>query len=1733
MNAKYIVARLKHGKPRQRAFVVLAFALVSAFLAPLPAFATNYTLTCSKTSNATANSVATSVSNTAYSLTFSGSQLVKGSAYACAGVATIPNGVTSIEFGAFVPWSLSNSPLTNPYLTSIVWPTSSLTAINYGLIGLNGLNSLTIPSSVTSISSQAIQGTTALTAATVEGPSSSANTLTLPSYMFNEDVLALTIGNGYVNIGPYFDNGAVFTAVNLGPNVRVIGQNAFQGQTDNRAFTSIAFPSGLTTIGDGAFANNPHLGTISFGTGTPGLTSIAANAFSTTGGSNPTVVGSVRYCGLINPTFDNAVLDSYLFANLPNASIYCNQSTPAPTVASVTPSTGLSAGGSIVTVSGSNLSGAKVFLNGVSLPVSANTASSLQVTMPAGAAGSTNLMVLTDGGSVTMSFTYVNRLTNPITVTSSPATTNYIGGSYTPTATALGGVVSISVDASSSTVCSLDGAGVVQFATAGACKVNFNQAGDSTYAAATQVQQVITVNAFTITTKNVAITVPLTNGTPQTSVADNGQFSAAITWSGSPSTFGSNTTYTATVTITPDSTYTLTGVAATYFTINGNAPTTGNSAGGGVFTYTFPATAKATISTRNVLITAPVLNATPQTSTSDNGQFTTSISWSGTPSAFAANSIYTATVTVTPDSTYSLTGVAANFFTVNGNAATVGNLTNGGTFSYTFPAYWQVSFVPNGGTGSQSSQYYQTGGSAVVLPSTTTFTAPTGKVFGGWATSSTSTIPVTASYQTASAVSYFAIWTQTNHTVSFDINGGNGSQSMADQTLRAPSSLTANAFTFTGHYFLNWNTAADGTGTQYVDQSTYQFLANVRLYAQWGYVVTYTTVGADSGSPSRLSDNWISGAIALPTKGTMLKAGYDFAGWRAGSSNYTTTYTPTTIFTLNPVWVAHTYSISYSKTGAASGTVPAGQTWTSGTSPLTLSGNSGSPALALVGYTFGGWASVADPATRVITYSTFSDQVFVPIWVPVEYSVTFSLNGGDGAAPTQASLNINQSYTLPLVRRVGFAFLGWQLDGTANKYSAGVSVAVTTTTATAVSYTAQWVAQYTVSYAMNGSTTIENSPSNVGLFNESTVISLPAAPDSISGYTFVGWKDSNGVVHPAGASFTVIQDSVLGAQWAAIPYTVSYSLGVVSGAAPTSTTANFNTSFSVAPAPSKPGFEFVNWNTAADGTGASYVGGQSYALVTPGNVTLTAQWSQISYTVTFDLGGGSGTTPSSLTNKHIGDSFALPASSSNPTWKAHTFSSWTDGLNTYAPGATFTMGASSVTLTAVFQLNGTTAITYSFGSNPGSGTLPSQAASMEGSRVTLKSGAGLSRSGYTFAGWTDGVNVFQVGDSYAVPIYSSPVTFSPVWISGSSLAYSAGDGSGPVPTDSAIRYRGDSFSVAAPASTLLKDGFTFFGWNDGVATYKPGSTYTVGNDSIMLTAVWIQSSLFAAFGTPMTELSHKTLHSGVGYPIESFQVGSSTVSYTIPADAFGLKSDNMDLHVYALADASTLASILPSNQNYILPTIITWLAADGTVPSAVAPLTQTITSSQIHVGTTAYAVTGTTYTILGVADIEGSITISISDDPLIVLGNPVPVVSSVTSGGSGNETVRVPESPIVVPETPVTEPVKTPVSNITIVKLPVLDSSTLQIEKIRVSPKTSTVQAHLNRNTVITLIGLAKNISVKVLLRGSLGQLLNFPNIKRSSSQLVLPGVKFLAPGTSRLTVQLGKAKRVLAIVTK
>ena len=71
---------------------------------------------------------------------------------------------------------------------------------------------------------------------------------------------------------------------------------------------------------------------------------------------------------------------------------------------------------------------------------------------------------------------------------------------------------------------------------------------------------------------------------------------------------------------------------------------------------------------------------------------------------------------------------------------------------------------------------------------------------------------------------------EANGTVEYPVEGTMPSQTV---TAKTDTALNANSFTRKGYKFLNWNTAADGTGDSYADGATVNLSENTILYAQW------------------------------------------------------------------------------------------------------------------------------------------------------------------------------------------------------------------------------------------------------------------------------------------------------------------------------------------------------------------------------------------------------------------------------------------------------------------------------------------------------------------------------------------------------------------------------------------------------------------------------------------------------------------------------------------------------------------------------------------------------------------------------------------------------------------------------------------------------------------------------------------------------------------------------------
>jgi len=243
---------------------------------------------------------------------------------------------------------------------------------------------------------------------------------------------------------------------------------------------------------------------------------------------------------------------------------------------------------------------------------------------------------------------------------------------------------------------------------------------------------------------------------------------------------------------------------------------------------------------------------------------------------------------------------------------------------------------------------------------------------------------------------------------------------------------------------------------------------------------------------------------------------------------------------------------------------------------------------------------------------------------------------------------------------------------------------------------------------------------------------------------------------------------------------------------------------------SKTGYIFGGWNTRADGTGYNYSADSAY--IVESDVTLYARWNIATYTVIFNLNGGSGTPPLTQTVE-AGSGITLP-DGSGLSKTGFTFGGW--NTNTSGTGTNYNAGSSysptdHITLYANWEAAGP--FTVTFNANGGSGTPPPVQTVQAGSGITLPDGSGLSKTDYNFGSWNtnisgNGTN-YNAGSSY---IPTGDITLYARWItagiSNYTITFDVSGWSETLPSPQTINQGG---KVTEPA-VMARAGFTFGGW---------------------------------------------------------------------------------------------------------------------------------------------------------------------------------------------------------------------------------------------------------------------------------------------------------------------------------
>jgi uncharacterized repeat protein (TIGR02543 family) len=449
-------------------------------------------------------------------------------------------------------------------------------------------------------------------------------------------------------------------------------------------------------------------------------------------------------------------------------------------------------------------------------------------------------------------------------------------------------------------------------------------------------------------------------------------------------------------------------------------------------------------------------------------------------------------------------------------------------------------------------------------------------------------------------------------------------------------------------------------------------------------------------------------------------------------------------------------------------------------------------------------------------------------WTP-DVTLTYDPLDGTGEPDDQTGpplSDVTVSSTEPT--RDGYTFAGWDTvaDGSGTDYSGGATYTLPSS-GTDTLY-AQWTPDVTLTYDPLDGTGEPDDQTGPPL-SDVTVSSTEPTRD---GYTFLGWDvaaDGSGTDYAGGDPYTLPNNGTdtLYAQWQINTVTLAYDPQGGTGQ-PGDQTGDAASDVTVSSTvPTRDGYTFLGWDSAANGSGTDYAGGDPYTLPNNGTDTLYAQWQINTVTLAYDPQGGSGE-PGNQTGDAASD---VTVSNKVPTRDGYTFLGWdtvADGSGTdYAGGDPYTLPNNGTdTLYAQWQFN---TVTLVLTGDPDSD-------------VTV-SATEPTRDGYTFTGWNtalDGSGTsYSNGDTVTLPNNGTATLYAQWQINTVTLAYDPQGGSGE-PGDQT----GDAASSVTVSNTVpIRDGYTFTGWNtaaDGSGMdCVGGDTVTLPNSStITLYAQW-------------------------------------------------------------------------------------------------------------------------------------------------------------------------------------------------------------------------------------------------------------------------------------------------------
>ncbi|BDD00650.1 hypothetical protein PEPS_29300 (plasmid) [Persicobacter psychrovividus] len=689
---------------------------------------------------------------------------------------------------------------------------------------------------------------------------------------------------------------------------------------------------------------------------------------------------------------------------------------------------------------------------------------------------------------------------------------------------------------------------------------------------------------------------------------------------------------------------------------------------------------------------------------------------------------------------------------------------------------YTISYELNGGMNDDNNptDYNIESETFTLLPAT-----KDGYNFNGWFDNDDNKIEEIAKGSTGD-ISLNAQFTIIDYTISYELNGGvNDDNNPADYNIESET-FTLLPATKDGYNFNGWFDNDDNKIEEIAKGSTGDISLNAQ-FAPINYAISYVLNGGmnDDNNPVEYNIETETFNLLPATK-----IGFGFDGW---FDNETFTGTPITTISkgsmgeidLYAKFTAGAYTINYNLNGGVNHQDNP-NTYTTETETFTLL-----PATK-DGYNFNGWFDNNDNKIEEIAKGSTGDISLNAQFAPINYAISYVLNGGMNDDNNPVEYNIEtETFNLLPATKIGFGFDGWFDNET---FTGAPITTISKGSMGEIDLYAKFTAgAYTINYNLNGGVNHQDNPNTYTTETETFTL-LPATKD---GYNFNGWfdNDDNKIEEIAKGS---TGDISLNAQFTPINYAISYVLN--GGMNDDNNIVHYNiesATFALLPA-TKDGYNFDGWYDQNDQMITEITAGSM------GDITLTAGFSTISYTINYQLNGGANDSGNPANYNIESATFALlPA-----TKDGYTFDGWYDQndqmVTEITAGSmgdiTLTAGFSTINYTINYVLNG--------GMNDDNNIVHYN---IESATFTLLP---ATKDGYNFDGWYDQnnqmVTEITAGSMGDITLTAGFSTIS--YTINYQLNGGMNDSGNPA------NYNIESATFALLPAT--KDGYNFDGWYD-------------------------------------------------------------------------------------------------------------------------------------------------------------------------------------------------------------------------------------------------------------------------------------------------------------------------------